>query len=69
MKEKQSERIAPDILAHAQQAFGSEALARAWLSAPNKCFRGASPLDHIATRIGTQEVLLVLNTISTGGAA
>jgi len=67
---RQSERIIPaDILAQAQLAFGSEALARVWLNAPNKCFRGASPFDHIATNVGTQEVLLILNAISTGGAA
>ena len=55
-----------EIVALARQAFDSAKAAREWLSIPHSMLGGESPLDHMDTVAGMEEVKTMLYHIEHG---
>jgi putative toxin-antitoxin system antitoxin component (TIGR02293 family) len=55
-----------EIIALAQRAFDRSETARAWLRTPHSLLGGESPLDHMDTVTGMQEVKTMLDHIEHG---
>jgi putative toxin-antitoxin system antitoxin component (TIGR02293 family) len=55
-----------EIVALARQALDSAEAAREWLSAPHSMLGGESPLDHMDTVAGMEEVKNMLYHIEYG---
>jgi putative toxin-antitoxin system antitoxin component (TIGR02293 family) len=55
-----------EIVALARQALDSAEAAREWLRTPHAMLGGESPLDHMDTAVGMQEVKTMLHHIEYG---
>lgn len=55
-----------EIVALARQALDSAEAAREWLRTPHAMLGGESPLDHMDTAVGMQEVETMLHHIEYG---
>ena len=55
-----------EIVALARQALDSAEFARGWLRAPHSMLGGESPLDHVDTVTGMQEIKTMLHHIEYG---
>jgi putative toxin-antitoxin system antitoxin component (TIGR02293 family) len=54
------------VAALAEDVLGSKEKAGRWLQRPNRALGGATPLEHLATEIGTREVETVLGRTAHG---
>jgi putative toxin-antitoxin system antitoxin component (TIGR02293 family) len=68
---EQSDRISRllRIIDEAEETFGDDAKAHAWLRRPSALLDGESPLDRLDTDIGTRQVEAMLMRIAHGIAA
>jgi putative toxin-antitoxin system antitoxin component (TIGR02293 family) len=60
-----SERL-DRIMARTIEILGAEDKAARWLQTPNEALGGSSPLDRLATDLGTREVEALLGRIEHG---
>lgn len=57
------------LVAEAQETFGDDEKARAWLHRPNRVLQGERPIDLLATDAGARQVEVLLGRIAHGIAA
>ncbi|MGX9961787.1 antitoxin Xre/MbcA/ParS toxin-binding domain-containing protein [Roseomonas sp. F4] len=62
---ERTERVAR-LFVHARRALGTEAEARAFMTAPHPALEGRSPVDAARTDLGTRRVEEVLNALEYG---
>ncbi len=65
LESERTERVAR-IFVHASRALGSEAEARAFLTAPHPGLDGRAPIDAARTDLGTRRIEQILNALEYG---